>query len=122
MDAVVKKEVKAAHPKAAIVTTCILAALAGLMFGLDIGVISGATQFIQSDFKVSDSMVEWIVSSMMLGACVGALAAGWMSATLGRKRSLMFAGVVFIGGSLFCAVAGSPAILIVARCVLGVAI
>ena len=122
MDAVVQQEVKAAHPKAAIVTTCILAALAGLMFGLDIGVISGATQFIQSDFKVSDSVIEWIVSSMMLGACVGAVAAGWMSATLGRKRSLMFAGVVFIGGSLFCAVAASPGMLIVARCVLGIAI
>jgi len=122
MDAPVKREIKTAHPKAAIVTTCILAALAGLMFGLDIGVISGASQFIQADFKISDSVVEWIVSSMMLGAAVGALAAGWMSASLGRKRSLIIAGVVFIGGSLFCAVAWSPAILIVARSVLGIAI
>jgi SP family galactose:H+ symporter-like MFS transporter len=122
MDAPVQQEIKAAHPKAAIVTTCILAALAGLMFGLDIGVISGASQFIQADFKVSDKTIEWIVSSMMLGAAAGALAAGWMSATLGRKRSLMLAGIVFIGGSLFCAVAWSPAILILARSILGVAI
>ncbi|EIL97912.1 MFS transporter, SP family protein, partial [Rhodanobacter thiooxydans LCS2] len=36
------------HPTATVVFTCVLAALAGLMFGLDIGVISGATQFIQA--------------------------------------------------------------------------
>lgn len=112
----------ATHTRAAIVTTCVLAALAGLMFGLDIGVISGATQFIQSDFKVSDRTVEWIVSAMMAGAAVGALGAGWMSAALGRKRSLILAGVLFIAGSLFCAVAGSATILIVARFVLGLAI
>jgi MFS transporter, SP family, galactose:H+ symporter len=122
MDVAVKNQVEAAHPKAAIVTTCILAALAGLMFGLDIGVISGATQFIQADFKVSDRTIEWIVSSMMAGAAVGALGAGWMSASLGRKRSLILAGVLFIAGSLFCAVAWSAPILIVARFVLGLAI
>lgn len=122
MDTAVKQEVDTAHPKAAIITTCILAALAGLMFGLDIGVISGATQFIQAEFKISDHMIEWIVSSMMAGAAVGALGAGWMSASLGRKRSLILAGVLFVAGSLFCAVAGSPEILIVARFVLGLAI
>jgi SP family galactose:H+ symporter-like MFS transporter len=48
----------ATHAKATAVFTCVLAALAGLMFGLDIGVISGATQFIQRDFAISDHMVE----------------------------------------------------------------
>ena len=79
------------RPKATAVFTCVLAALAGLMFGLDIGVISGATQFIQEEFQVTDHMIEWIVSSMMFGAAVGALGAGWMSAALGRKRSLISA-------------------------------
>ena len=34
------------------------AALAGLLFGLDVGVISGAEGFIQKDFKVSDDAIE----------------------------------------------------------------
>ncbi|UPG85905.1 sugar porter family MFS transporter [Luteibacter aegosomatis] len=122
MDVAIKQQVEAAHPKAAVVTTCILAALAGLMFGLDIGVISGAQQFIQAEFKIDDHMIEWIVSAMMAGAAVGALGAGWMSASLGRKRSLLLGGVLFIAGSLFCASAWSPEILIVARFVLGLAI
>lgn len=121
MDAATQ-QTHAAHPKAAIVTTCILAALAGLMFGLDVGVISGATQFIQAEFKVSDNVIEWIVSAMMGGAAVGSVGAGWMSAALGRKRSLILAGILFVAGSIFCAVAGTPTILIVARFVLGLAI
>jgi SP family galactose:H+ symporter-like MFS transporter len=102
--------------------TCMLAALAGLMFGLDIGVISGATQFIQKEFQISDHMIEWIVSSMMLGAAIGALGAGWMSATLGRKRSLILGGVLFVTGSLLSGAAWSPETLVAARIILGLAI
>jgi SP family galactose:H+ symporter-like MFS transporter len=111
-----------AHPKATVVFTCVLAALAGLMFGLDIGVISGATQFIQAEFKVSDHTIEWIVSSMMFGAAVGAVAASWLSAALGRKRSLILGAVLFVLGSLLCGLAWSPGSLIAARLVLGLAI
>ncbi|NUR22110.1 sugar porter family MFS transporter [Frateuria sp.] len=110
------------HPRATVVFTCVLAALAGLMFGLDIGVISGATQFIQAEFKVSDHVIEWIVSSMMFGAAVGAVAAGWLSAALGRKRSLILGAVLFVLGSLLCGLAWSPETLIAARLVLGLAI
>ncbi|OOG45441.1 sugar porter family MFS transporter [Rhodanobacter sp. C01] len=102
--------------------TCMLAALAGLMFGLDIGVISGATQFIQKEFQISDHMIEWIVSSMMLGAAIGALGAGWMSAALGRKRSLILGAVLFVAGSLLSGAAWSPETLVAARVILGLAI
>jgi len=102
--------------------TYLLAALAGLMFGLDVGVISGATQFIQKEFGVDDRMIEWIVSSMMLGAAIGAAGAGWLSGALGRKRSLILGGVLFVAGSLLCGLAWSPGTLIGARLVLGLAI
>ena len=106
----------------AAILTCVLAALAGLMFGLDIGVIAGATRFIQAEFEVSNRAIEWIVSSMMLGAAIGAAAAGRLSATLGRKRSLVFGAVLFVGGSLLCGLAWSPWMLAGARLVLGLAI
>lgn len=112
----------AMQPRTTVVFTCVLAALAGLMFGLDIGVISGATQFIQNDFSVSDHVIEWIVSSMMFGAAVGAVGAGWLSATLGRKRSLILGAVLFVLGSLLSGLAWSPGTLIAARLVLGLAI
>jgi SP family galactose:H+ symporter-like MFS transporter len=111
-----------AHPRAATIFTCVLAALAGLMFGLDIGVISGATHFIQAEFRIDDRTIEWIVSAMMLGAAIGALGAGWMSSSLGRKRSLILAAILFVAGSLLSGWAWSPATLIGARFVLGLAI
>lgn len=111
-----------AQTRGTVIYTCVLAALAGLMFGLDIGVISGATQFIKAEFAVTDHMIEMIVSSMMLGAAAGALGAGWMSSHLGRKRSLILGAVLFVLGSLLCGVAWSPETLIAARVILGLAI
>ena len=112
----------AAQARGTVIYTCVLAALAGLMFGLDIGVISGATQFIKAEFALSDHTIEWIVSSMMFGAAVGALGAGWLSSHLGRKRSLILGAVLFVVGSLLCGVAWSPETLIAARVILGLAI
>ncbi|APQ12415.1 D-galactose transporter GalP [Pseudomonas oryzihabitans] len=109
-----------AQPKA--IFACLMAALAGLMFGLDIGVISGATQFIQKEFQISDQVIEWIVSSMMAGAALGALGAGSLSAKLGRKKSLMLGAVLFVVGSILCGLATSPTMLIFARFLLGLAI
>ncbi len=99
-----------------------LAALAGLMFGLDIGVISGALSFIGREFHVNDATQEFVVSSMMLGAALGALLAGYLSASFGRKKSLILSAVLFVASSLLCALAWSVASLIGGRLVLGLAI
>ncbi|WP_067707766.1 MULTISPECIES: sugar porter family MFS transporter [unclassified Erwinia] len=100
----------------------ISAAFAGLLFGLDIGVISGALPFITQHFTLDSHQQEWVVSSMMLGAAVGALCNGWVSHRLGRKYSLMSAAVLFIVGSLGSAFAVNLEILLVFRVLLGVAV
>lgn len=101
---------------------CFIAALAGLLFGLDIGVISGALQFIQNDFGVADHKLEWIVSSMTFGAAFGAIASGWISSNLGRKKSLIISAILFVAGSLWSAFATDPDMLIIARLILGLAV
>lgn len=75
---------------------CFLAALAGLLFGLDIGVIAGALPFIANEFQISAHTQEWVVSSMMFGAAVGAVGSGWLSFKLGRKKSLMIGAILFV--------------------------
>lgn len=122
MNGTVQAVTNEAHPKAAAVFIGLLGALAGLMFGLDIGVISGAQQFIQHDFRISDTVLEHIVSWMMLGAAAGAVAAGWMAKGLGRKRSLLLGSFIFVVASVLCGVASSVQILLIGRLILGVSI
>ena len=65
---------------------CFLAALAGLLFGLDIGVIAGALPFIADEFQITSHTQEWVVSSMMFGAAVGAVGSGWLSFKRAQKE------------------------------------
>ncbi|TQI82165.1 SP family galactose:H+ symporter-like MFS transporter [Serratia fonticola] len=101
---------------------CFLAALAGLLFGLDIGVIAGALPFITDEFQITSQQQEWVVSSMMFGAAVGAIGSGWLSYHLGRKYSLMVGAVLFVVGSLCSAFAPNVDILLVSRVLLGLAV
>ena len=114
----------AAHPhnRFHVVLTSVIAALAGLLFGLDIGVISGALPFIARQFHINDQGQEWIVSSMMVGAAFGALGSGWMAKAIGRKYSLMIGAALFACASGLCAFAWSPAVLIIGRVFLGLAV
>ena len=101
---------------------CFLAALAGLLFGLDIGVIAGALPFITDEFQISAHTQEWVVSSMMFGAAVGAVGSGWLSYRLGRKKSLMIGAILFVAGSLCSAAAPNVEVLIISRVLLGLAV
>lgn len=98
------------------------AALAGLLFGLDVGVISGANHFIQHDFKISDRMIEFIVSALLWGAVLGAAVSGFFSNRFGRRKTILFSAVIFVIGSLACATAPVEHVLIVARFFLGIAV
>jgi SP family arabinose:H+ symporter-like MFS transporter len=98
------------------------AGMAGLLFGLDQGVISGALPFITKEWQLSSQLQEWVVSSMMLGAAAGALFAAFLSANLGRKRSLLVGAFLFIVGSLGSGLAINVSMLVGFRLLLGIAV
>lgn len=98
------------------------AALAGLLFGLDIGVISGALPFIQKAFGADTIQQEEIVSALLWGAVAGTLASGFISRAFGRKRTILVSAFIFALGSVFCSVATSADILIGVRFFLGLAV
>ena len=93
-----------------------------MLFGLDIGVISGAQIYIQKDFGINDQMIELIVSALLWGAVLGALGSGFLSNWLGRRKTLLFSAVLFAIGSIICAFAPNPHFLIGARFILGIAV
>ena len=67
----------------------IVAAMGGLLFGFDTGVISGAIPFFQKDFGIDDSMVEVVTSSGLLGAILGALCCGKLTDRIGRRKVIL---------------------------------
>jgi sugar porter (SP) family MFS transporter len=99
-----------------------VAALGGMLFGYDIGVISGAILFIKKDFNLSAGMEEIVVSSVLLGSLAGAVAGGMLADRLGRRKLLIAAAIVFAIGAIGAALAPATNWLIVARIVAGAAI
>jgi sugar porter (SP) family MFS transporter len=100
----------------------IFAAIGGVLFGYDTGVISGALIFIKRSFGLSIFEQELAVSSVLVGAAVLAITGGSLSDRFGRRKMLLITSVVFIAGALVCAAAGSIQILILGRVVVGMGI
>src|SRR5580693_2855757 len=92
-----------------------IAALGGLLFGYDTGVISGAELFLKNDFTLTTFALEVIVSGVLAGAAAGALLGGRLADLFGRRRLLIVTAIIFGLGGLACAAATSTAILIVGR-------
>jgi len=122
-DAMIGGELKKARKcKTMVYVISLTAALAGLLFGLDIGVISGALPLIADKFKAGTEMQEFIVSSLLVGAFLGTLISGYISRKYGRKQALLLSAVVFGIGSILSACATGTIMLIWVRLFLGLAV
>ena len=102
-----------------------IAAIAGLLFGFDTGIISGALQFIVTTFHLTASQTwlkEFIVASVPLGAFIGSVFSRASSFWIGRRRSIISTALIFIIGTLVAALAQDVPMLIVGRLLMGLAI
>jgi len=84
----------------------LVAVLGGLLFGYDTAVISGADRGLQAfflgadDFVYTDFLHGFTSSSALIGCIIGSALSGWLASSLGRKRSLVVAGVLFFVSAL----------------------
>ncbi|MCZ7638156.1 MAG: sugar porter family MFS transporter [Verrucomicrobia bacterium] len=105
-----------------VVGICLIAALGGLLFGYDTAVINGAIGFLETHFELTPALKGWASSSALLGCVIGVSFAGAFSDWLGRKKTLVLAGVLFLVSSIGTAVPQTLTQLVVFRILAGVGV
>jgi sugar porter (SP) family MFS transporter len=108
--------------KANVLLISVIAATGGLLFGFDTGVISGALPFLKQYWNLTNSSIELITTTVLIGAVAGAVTSGRLSDILGRKKMIVINAVIFTAGAAGCAYAPNPSLLIIMRVIIGFAI
>ena len=102
---------------------CVVAALGGLLFGYDTGVISGAIGFLQEHFGLDP---QWgtggAAACALVGCSLGVAIAGVLSDWLGRKKVLILSAVLFFVSALGTALPRTLAQFVVFRIIGGVGV
>ncbi|MDY5129350.1 sugar porter family MFS transporter [Actinotignum urinale] len=97
----------------------------GILFGYDIGVMTGALPFLVHDWNLTNAtVIGWITAGVMAGAIFGGALAGLLSDHLGRRRMILASAIVFVIGSIACGIVpdGGTLWLIISRIFLGLAV
>jgi sugar porter (SP) family MFS transporter len=99
-----------------------VAALAALLVGYDMGVISGALLFIKPAFHLTPLQSGAVVTTLLIGAAIGAATAGWVTQAIGRRATLLVTCLVYVVSSVVMAAAPGYAWLLAGRVLAGLAV
>lgn len=97
----------------------------GILFGYDIGVMTGALPFLEKDWNLTNALiVGCITSAVMFGAVFGGAVAGQLSDRFGRRKMILVSAVVFAVFAILSMVApnNGSIYLIIVRTLLGLAV
>ncbi|VFQ70030.1 unnamed protein product [Cuscuta campestris] len=100
----------------------LLASLASILLGYDIGVMSGAVMYIKDDLEITDVQVEILAGILNVFSLVGSAAAGRTSDWIGRRYTMVVASVIFFVGAILMGFATNYAFLLAGRFVAGVGV
>ncbi|NXI17187.1 GTR10 protein, partial [Irena cyanogastra] len=96
--------------------------LGGLIFGYELGIISGALLQLQADFQLSCFKQEVLVSAVLIGALLASLGGGILIDRHGRRRAILVSNLVLLVGSLVLTLARAFTVLVIGRVTVGFAI
>lgn len=99
-----------------------IASLGGILFGYDSGIIAGALLQVREIFDLSCDVQQLVVGSVFFSAFVTSFFGGVLVDNLGRKRALLLATALFLGGSALQSVSTGLAMFVTARFITGFAI
>src|SRR3954453_23511541 len=100
----------------------VAAATIGVIYGYDLGNISGALLFITKEFDLSTKQTEWVATIVVAGSIVGALVASRLANAIGRKPTMVLVAITYASFAVLSGLAQSLVWLDVARFFLGVTI
>ncbi len=85
--------------------SAVVASLAGFLFGFDTVVISGAEQTIQSLWGLSGTIHGLAISMALWGTVLGSIVGGWPAEYFGRKKTLLWIGILYLASAVGSALA-----------------
>jgi len=97
-------------------------ALGGILFGYDLGVISGVLPFIGKLWALTSWDKGVITASLSVGAIFGALTSSRTNEAFGRRRTIMTAAVIVIIGTIAACYSPTFTLLVISRLVIGLGI
>jgi len=105
-----------------VMLVCMVAALGGLLFGYDTGVINGAIGPLKAHFVLDANWAGWATGCALVGCAIGAGIAGVLSDWLGRKKVLIFSAVLFLISAAGTALPKDITIFIIYRIIGGLGV
>jgi SP family myo-inositol transporter-like MFS transporter 13 len=98
----------------------LVAGLGGLLFGVDVGIIAGALPYMEATSGLDANQLSFIVAAVLLGGAFSTLLAGALADFFGRKRMMIFAGVLFVASVPVIALSHSYNMLVFGRILQGI--
>ncbi len=98
----------------------LVAGLGGLLYGVDVGIISGALPYMEATSGLNAGQLSFIVAAVLLGGVIATLFAGILSDLLGRKPMMIISGVLFVASIPMIALANGFTLLVLGRLLQGV--
>ncbi|GJD05892.1 Arabinose-proton symporter [Galdieria sulphuraria] len=83
------------NPKVFTAVLACFASTGGLLYGIDLTLISGANLYFPQDLHLSSGQESQVVSFMPLGGVLGALMIYLLNESLGRKPTIMIAAAFY---------------------------
>jgi sugar porter (SP) family MFS transporter len=99
-----------------------IAGLGGILYGFDMGVIAAALIYVRDSFHLTTIMQEVLVIAVLIGVMIGAFVGGMVADRIGRRKTLIWGGVLFILGSVLAPLSPNVLVLFIARALLGIAV
>ena len=110
------------NPNSKLFLWSITASLAGFLFGFDTVVISGAEQKIQELWGLSSGIHGLAISMALWGTVIGSLIGSWPTDHFGRKKTLLWIGILYFVSAIWSGLATDPYSFMIARFIGGLGV